>query len=102
MTERVRPTPYDDLPDLDLVASDLACHRFSKEETLSGKTPDFRVRKGGAIVAYCEVKAPQDDPWFADPLRHRYTRLSATPGRTRPSNDWLGRAGKELATYLRR
>ena len=69
------PTPYDEHADLDLVAAYLAARglsaeRFSKEEILIGKTPDFRVRKGGAIVAYCEVKAPQDDPWLDDLLRN--------------------------------
>jgi hypothetical protein len=95
MTEREKPTPYDEQPDLDLVAAYLAAHglsveRFSKEETLTGKTPDFRVRKGGAIVAYCEVKAPQDDlgltPFCAS---LRQTRLWAVPGQRRLSNDWL-------------
>jgi hypothetical protein len=32
-----------------------------------GKTPDFRVRQNGILVAYCEVKAP-NDPWLDDLL----------------------------------
>lgn len=24
------------------------------------KTPDFRVRRGAAVVAFCEVKSPQE------------------------------------------
>ena len=24
------------------------------------KTPDFRIRRGAAVVAFCEVKSPQD------------------------------------------
>jgi hypothetical protein len=57
------PTPYDEQPDLDLVAAYLAARglsaeRFSPAETQRGKTPDFRVRRSGAIVAYCEVKSP--------------------------------------------
>jgi hypothetical protein len=77
------PTAYDEQADLDLVAAYLAAHglsaeRFSKEEMLAGKTPDFRVRKGGAIVAYCEVKAPQDDHWLGvrrDPTNDRLVRF---------------------------
>jgi hypothetical protein len=60
--------PHNELPDLDLVAGYLATHglsaeRFAKEELPLGKNnPDFRVRKDGAVVAYCEVKSPLDDP----------------------------------------
>jgi hypothetical protein len=70
------PTPYDERPDLDLVAAypGPSAERFSKEETLSGKTPDFRVRKGGAIVAYCEVKARK--------MTLGWTTFYATPRQT--------------------
>jgi hypothetical protein len=61
-------TLFDEQPDLDLVSSYLAVHnltaeRFSAAETRAGKTPDFRVTQGGAVVAYCEVKSP-NDPWL--------------------------------------
>jgi hypothetical protein len=78
------PTLYDDRPDLNLVAAYLAAHglsaeRFSKEELTPGKkNPDFRIRKRGAIVAYCEVKAPQDDHWLGvrpDPTINRLVRF---------------------------
>jgi hypothetical protein len=60
--------PYDEQADLDLVAAYLAdrglsTERFSHAETQTGRTPDFRIRQGGAVVAYCEVKAP-NDPWL--------------------------------------
>jgi len=32
-----------------------------------GKTPDFRVVRGGELVAYCEVKSP-NDPWLDEKL----------------------------------
>jgi hypothetical protein len=76
------PTPYDEQADLDLVATYLAAHglsteRFSKEETLTGKTPNFRIRKGGVIVAYCEVKGPQEDHWLG--VRSDPTLVILTP-----------------------
>ncbi len=60
--------PYNEQLDLDLVARyfsnlDLSTERFSHAETQTRKTPDFRIRKDGIIVAYCEVKAP-NDPWL--------------------------------------
>jgi hypothetical protein len=65
-------TTYDEQPDLDLVAAYLADRllspeRFSPTETRTGRTPDFRVRKDGEIVAYCEVKSP-NDPWLDELL----------------------------------
>jgi hypothetical protein len=63
---------YNEQPDLDLVAAYLAdrslsAERFSSAETQVGRTPDFRVRKQGEVVAYCEVKSP-NDPWLDDLL----------------------------------
>jgi hypothetical protein len=102
---REMPTPYDERPDLDLVAAYLAAHglsaeRFSKEETLSGKTPDFRVRKGGAIVAYCEVKAPQDDPWLDDFLRDAPPDTIVGGARPAPTLKRLARHLKKAASQL--
>jgi hypothetical protein len=45
----------------------LQLQRFTKAETLVGKTPDFRVLKAGNIVAFCEAKSPRDD-WLDDQL----------------------------------
>jgi hypothetical protein len=58
----------DEQPDLDLVAAYLAdrklsAERFAHVETQTGKTPDFRVTQDGALVAFCEVKSP-NDPWL--------------------------------------
>jgi hypothetical protein len=76
------PTPYDEKADLNLVAAyltaqGLSAERFSDEEMQAGKTPDFRVRKGNAIAAYCEVKAPQES-------------LCSASDQTQPLNDWHG------------
>lgn len=38
--------------------------RFSKLETRSGKTPDFRVSRNGVFVFYCEVKSSPKDRWL--------------------------------------
>jgi hypothetical protein len=105
MTECERPTPYDERRDLDLVAAYLEAHglsveRFSKEETLSGKTPDFRARKGGAIVAYCEVKAPQDDPWLDDLLRCAPPDTTVGYARSAPTFKRLARHLKKAALQL--
>ncbi len=64
--------PYDEQPDLDLVASyflnrGLTAERFSHAETQIGRTPDFRVRQDDKLVAYCEVKSP-NDPWLDEQL----------------------------------
>lgn len=58
----------DEQPDLDLVESyltskGLLASRFALAETQRGKTPDFRVMRGNELVAYCEVKSP-NDPWL--------------------------------------
>jgi hypothetical protein len=89
-------TPYDEQPDLDLVeaylaARGLSAERFSQAETQSGKTPDFRVRRGEAIVAYCEVKAPQDDPWLDNLLRDAPPDTIVGGARPDPTFKRLGR-----------
>jgi hypothetical protein len=66
-------------PDLDLTDellfadNNLQLERFDRAETLAGRTPDFRVRRDGELVAYCEVKSPRDD-WLDEQLD------SAAPG----------------------
>lgn len=45
----------------------LQLQRFTQAETLTGKTPDFRVFKTGDLVAFCEAKSPRDD-WLDDQL----------------------------------
>lgn len=63
----------DEDPDLTLVdelifsPTGLKLERFSRAETLTGKTPDFRVFQSGQLVAYCEAKSPRDD-WLDDQL----------------------------------
>ena len=58
--------------DLELVSKYLLEHglkaeHFSQAEIGHGKTPDFRVRKDSELVAYCEVKSP-NDPWLDELL----------------------------------
>jgi hypothetical protein len=87
--------PYNEQTGLDLVTAyfaerGLAAERFSRAETLAGKTPDFRVRQEGTVVAYCEVKAP-NDPWLNKLLDEARRRPSwAVPGRIPPLTGWLG------------
>ena len=38
--------------------------RFSKVQTYSGKTPDFRVSRNGEFLLYCEVKSSPKDRWL--------------------------------------
>jgi hypothetical protein len=35
----------------------------------SDKTPDFRVFRDNALVAYCETKHIEEDDWLAERLR---------------------------------
>jgi hypothetical protein len=65
--------PYIEQRDLDLVAAflsdrGLVAERFTRAETQIGRTPDYRVRQNGNLVAYCEVKAP-NDPWLDEQLK---------------------------------
>jgi hypothetical protein len=45
----------------------LELKRYSRAETLAGRTPDFKVLQNGTIKALCEVKSPRDD-WLDDRL----------------------------------
>jgi len=38
----------------------LKAERFSAHEIGVGKTPDFKIKNAAGIVAYCEMKSPQD------------------------------------------
>jgi hypothetical protein len=42
---------------------------YSKQEMRDGKTPDFRLSRGGKEVALCEVKSFQRDAWLEDQLK---------------------------------
>ena len=62
----------DESADLALVSAwleqcGLTATRFTQAEMQVGKTPDFRVVRGGELVAYCEVKSP-NDPWLDEKL----------------------------------
>ena len=63
--------PYEPA-DLAIVEKILQSHgltpqRFTKAEMRAGRTPDYRVMRGDALVAFCEVKSPRDD-WLDDQL----------------------------------
>lgn len=80
------PEIHNEELDLDLVSACLAdrglpAERFSQAETQAGKTPDFRVRREGMLVAYCEVKSP-NDPWLDDLLEE--ARAMTLMGGARP------------------
>lgn len=67
------PQRPDEEPDLKLVEEllfdgrRLRLERFDRAETLAGRTPDFKVLRDGALVAFCEVKSPRDD-WLDEQL----------------------------------
>lgn len=48
-----------------LAGKGMVTERFTDPEIRAGKTPDFRVLRGGQLVAYCEVKSPRD-PWLSE------------------------------------
>jgi hypothetical protein len=51
----------------------IVLERFNRQETLAGRTPDFKVMRDGKLVAFCEVKSPRDD-WLEEQIE------SALPG----------------------
>jgi hypothetical protein len=58
----------DEHKDLDLVSAfftdrGLSVERFGLSDTQTGKTPDLKVIQSGELVAFCEVKSP-NDPWL--------------------------------------
>jgi hypothetical protein len=63
----------DEDPDLKLVEdlifapTGLTLQRFSHQETVAGRTPDFKVLRAGELAAFCEVKSPRDD-WLDNQL----------------------------------
>jgi hypothetical protein len=67
------PNRADEEPDLELAEhlvfrdSGLILQRFSRAETLAGRTPDFRVLRDNELVAFCEVKSPRDD-WLEEQI----------------------------------
>lgn len=68
------PTPIDEDADLELAGRlvfppklGLRLERFTRSETLAGRTPDFRVFQGDSLIAFAEVKSPRDD-WLEEQL----------------------------------
>jgi len=43
---------------------------FAKNEMRDFKTPDFCLSRGGAEVAFCEIKSFQKDTWLEDQLKN--------------------------------
>jgi hypothetical protein len=62
-----------EIPDLELAKKlvfaprRLRLERFKRDETLVGRTPDYRVFRGDQLVAYSEIKSPRDD-WIDEKL----------------------------------
>ena len=88
-------TKYDEQRDLDLLSSwldgrGLTTQRFSRAETLAGKTPDFKVLKGNDLVAYCEVKSP-NDPWLDGLLENAPPFTIVGGGRPDPTFNRIAR-----------
>jgi hypothetical protein len=103
------PKQYDEGPDLALVATWLGTHgliteRFSQQETKTGKTPDFRVKRGNSLVAYCEVKSP-NDPWLDEQLEGAPPFAVVGGGRQDPTFNRLARlinkAGEQFTAVNR-
>jgi hypothetical protein len=103
------PKQFDEQADLDLVAGwldthGLATERFAQHETQTGKSPDFRVKRGKELVAYCEVKSP-NDPWLDKQLEGApaFTRVGGD--RPDPTFNRLGRqinqAGEQFTAVNR-
>jgi hypothetical protein len=93
--KREMRTRYDEGPDLDRVSAyfaekNLMTERFTVAETNAGKTPDFRVRFGEALVAYCEVKSP-NDPWLDNLLDNAPAETIVGGGRPDPTFNRLAR-----------
>jgi len=70
--EKVMRGPNEN-PDLELAEQlvfaprGLRLERFTRKETLAGKTPDYRVFRQDDLVAYSEIKSPRDD-WLDEQL----------------------------------
>lgn len=47
-----------------LGARGLTAERFSKAETRTEKSPDFRVFRNGEFLFYCEIKSIPEDKWL--------------------------------------
>jgi ribosomal protein L30 len=69
-----RPAPqYDEEQDVAQIRrlafepNGITLERYSDAELKSGKTPDFKLLKGGKLCGLCEVKSPRDDYVFDAP-----------------------------------
>lgn len=47
----------------------LETQKFTKTEQRKTKTPDFKVLSDGEVIAFCEVKSPQDS-WFKNKAKN--------------------------------
>ena len=91
--------------DLDLVdklvfaGQGLVLERFSHAETVTGRTPDFRVYRAGELVAYCEVKSPRDD-WLDDKLAQAQPFEIVGGGRNDPTFNRIARHIEKAASQF--
>jgi hypothetical protein len=77
----------------------LDVQRFSRAETVAGRTPDFRVTQAGELVAFCEVKSPRDD-WLKDQLAAASPGQIVGGGRPDPTFNRLARHIQKAATQF--
>jgi hypothetical protein len=96
---------HDEDPDLKLVeelifaGTGLTLERFERAETLAGRTPDFRVRRGRVLVAYCEVKSPRDD-WLDEQLDEAAAFEIVGGARSDPTFNRIARHVAKAATQF--
>ena len=64
---------YDEADDVALIrklifdTNNLALERYEDAALKQGKTPDFKLKKGGEHCGFCELKSPRDDFIFENP-----------------------------------
>lgn len=85
--------------DLILSPRSLVAERFSHAETVAGRTPDFRVKREGHLVAFCEVKSPRDD-WLDDQLASAPSGVIVGGGRSDPTFNRIARHVQKAATQF--
>lgn len=73
--------------------------RFTKAETRTHRTPDFRIFCDDKQVAYCEVKSPRDD-WLDEQFAAAGAGIFAGGGRKDPAFNRLSRAIEKAASQF--
>ena len=64
---------YDEAADAELMqklafdGKDIVLEPYDAAALRAGKTPDFKLRRNGELIGYCELKSPRDDFIFEKP-----------------------------------